>query len=134
MLEEVAKDKNKIRITSESGVRERVFACDVAEFKIIDNKIIVLVNMLNKQPQAENKNCNVFCLDENAEILWQIQKPEAGFRFTGLRVMGSGVVRVFKNGARLTDLRVERTSILPRDTCNSDYLDIEIASGKFVHA
>ena len=117
MLEEVAKDKNKIRITSDSGVRERVFECDIAEFKIIDDKIVVLVNTLNKQPQTENKNCNVFCLDENAEILWQIQKPEAGFRFTGLRVMGNGVLRILKNGARLADLRIEQTSLLPHDTC-----------------
>ena len=132
MLEEVAKNKNKIQITTDAGVSERVFESDITAFKIIDDKIIVLIDALEKS-QMTRKNCNVFCLDENAEILWQIQKSKADSPFIGLRIMGNGVLRVLKGGSRLADARASGTSLVSLDGQSPNDLDVDITSGKVAH-
>ncbi len=56
MLEEVAKNKNKIQITTDAGVSERVFESDIAAFKIIDDKIIVLIDALDKSQMTSRSS------------------------------------------------------------------------------
>lgn len=90
-IQEVSRHKNIIQIIDESGTSERVFDHDILEIRIIDNKVIVRIDALDK-PKAEKENRNIFCLDEKAQILWQIQEHESNTPYTGFKIVEKGAV------------------------------------------
>lgn len=112
-IQEVSRFKNKIRIIDDSGTSERVFEHDIVEFQIIDNKVIVRIDALDK-PKTENRDRNIFCLDEKAQILWQIKKHKTNTSYTGFKMIENGGLRVFN--------------------WSSDHYDVDLTTGRLLHA
>ncbi|MBI3313950.1 MAG: hypothetical protein HYZ83_06920 [Candidatus Omnitrophica bacterium] len=101
MIMSLTKEKNKVIINSSEGVFERFFDQPIYELILFQNRALVLIDTLGKKNATTEKNRNVFCLNEKAELLWQIQDPDT-FRpglsksespFTGIYIDKEGRLR-----------------------------------------
>ncbi len=110
MIVKIEKIDSKVMVESSEGVFEKKFDGTVAEYLIVENRVLIRLNI-----ESQTGNRNIFCLNERAEILWQIQdsdtyRPGLGKSeapFTGMRITEDGKVRVSNWDSHGYDLDIE---------------------------
>ena len=74
MIKNVKHDGKKIIIESTEGTFEKLFRDAIKETLAHENRILVVLNYMDYSKTLGNRN--IFCLNERAEALWQIQNPD----------------------------------------------------------
>ncbi len=120
MIKSVSQDNpKKIVISNEKGEsHSHVFAEDIFKYLNFDNKVIVALNYMDHSKTLGNRN--VFCLNDKAQVLWQIQDPdERAGDGKQSRAPFSGILVTEKGGLRATNW-------------DSNYYEVDIETGKLL--
>ena len=88
MIKRVKFENKKLIIESSNGTFIKNFNLEIDEVCIHMNKILVILKLV----RDDKENRNIFCLDEDGKILWQIKDPydynpyikKSDSRFTGI--------------------------------------------------
>jgi len=73
MIRNVSVAQKKISLNTDQGSFSRQFRDPILKYLIYGNRILVVLNYMDYSKTLENQN--VYCLDERADIVWQIQDP-----------------------------------------------------------
>jgi len=110
------KRDKKLIIHSREGQFEKDFKFPIREVLEIQGRLIVRLDTLGRKDiNTEEKNRNIFCLNERGDILWQIQDPDTyppGFPksdspFVGMRLTKDGKLRATSWDSHAYDVDIE---------------------------
>lgn len=113
MIQKVGVEKNEIAIQTDEGVFKKRFYCGIAKYLIYENKIFIRLELVGK----DKNNQNIFCLNENAEILWQIQDPD------------SLLLPMRKTDSVFTDIKIKNNKLIANNW-NDGIYEVDMNTGK----
>ncbi len=103
------------------------------KFPIHDQKFIILIDILAAKIPEHELNCNVYCIDEQCNIIWQVQREDIEKRYVANRLKMSSPVSVASlNLMRkdpLVDIKITNGELVANSFSGFKY-KINIESGK----
>lgn len=110
MIKSVDKLDSKILIESSEGTFQRDFEEKIIDFHVFDETRVVIV--LNAKSRYSNRN--VFCVNERADILWQVEEPTSfmadkniASSFTGIYITENEAVQLVNWNSHVFSLDIE---------------------------
>lgn len=113
MIKRTRIENEELTIETERGIFKRRFHNGIYKSLIFGANILVLLKLV--KGDAENRN--IFCLDENAEIKWQIEDPD-------LKLLNKT-----KTSSAFTEIRIKDNKLIA-NSWNDGIYEVDISTGK----
>lgn len=118
MILKISFKKKELIIESSNGVFIKNFDLDIAQAVSHTDKIFVRLKLM----QGDTENKNVFCLNEEGKILWQIKDPDEYNPY------------IKKSDSPFTDIRITSDNKIIVHNWNSNIYEVDITTGNLTMA